>query len=116
LIARVSICDGSGFLFTGLRFTRGLLRGRGHSRQGLFQAFQIRRFREMLIEPGLQRPLHVFGQAVPAQSHKIDAPPLANDRLKILDDGVVRLEFKKPWSDGDGRGEAAWGRGGAGRP
>ena len=43
-------------------------------------------------------------------------PPLANDRLKILDDGVVRLEFKKPWSDGDGRGEAAWGRGGAGRP
>jgi hypothetical protein len=27
-------------------------------------------------------------------------PPLANDRLKILDDNVVRLEFKKPWSDG----------------
>jgi hypothetical protein len=27
-------------------------------------------------------------------------PPLANDRLKILDDGEVRLEFKKPWSDG----------------
>ena len=27
-------------------------------------------------------------------------PPLANDRLKILDDGLVRLEFKKPWSDG----------------
>ena len=27
-------------------------------------------------------------------------PPLANDRLKILDDEVVRLEFKKPWSDG----------------
>jgi hypothetical protein len=27
-------------------------------------------------------------------------PPLANDRLRILDDGVVRLEFKKPWSDG----------------
>ncbi|MGC9986625.1 MAG: transposase zinc-binding domain-containing protein [Polyangia bacterium] len=26
-------------------------------------------------------------------------PPLANDRLKILDDKVVRLEFKKPWSD-----------------
>ena len=23
-------------------------------------------------------------------------PPLANDRLKILDDSVVRLEFKKP--------------------
>ena len=27
-------------------------------------------------------------------------PPLANDRLKILDDGDVRLELKKPWSDG----------------
>jgi Putative transposase len=27
-------------------------------------------------------------------------PPLANDRLKILDDGNVRLAFKKPWSDG----------------
>ena len=26
-------------------------------------------------------------------------PPLANYRLKILDDSVVRLEFKKPWSD-----------------
>jgi hypothetical protein len=27
-------------------------------------------------------------------------PPLANDRLKILDDNLVRLDFKKPWSDG----------------
>jgi hypothetical protein len=27
-------------------------------------------------------------------------PPLANDRLKLLDDGDVRLEFKRPWSDG----------------
>ena len=27
-------------------------------------------------------------------------PPLANDRLKLLDDNLVRLEFKKPWSDG----------------
>ena len=27
-------------------------------------------------------------------------PPLANDRLNILDDGNVRLEFKKAWSDG----------------
>ena len=26
-------------------------------------------------------------------------PPFANDRLKILDDGNVKLEFKKPWSD-----------------
>ena len=41
---------------------------------------------------------------------------LANDRLKILDDENVRLEFKKPWSDGDGRGEAARGRGWAGWP
>jgi hypothetical protein len=43
-------------------------------------------------------------------------PPLANDRLHILPDGAVRLDFKKPWSDGDGRGEAAWGRGWVGRP
>ena len=27
-------------------------------------------------------------------------PPLANDRLKILDEGNVRLELKRPWSDG----------------
>ena len=27
-------------------------------------------------------------------------PPLANDHLKILDDGNVRLELKKAWSDG----------------
>jgi len=27
-------------------------------------------------------------------------PPLANDRLSLLDDGNVRLDFKKPWSDG----------------
>ena len=27
-------------------------------------------------------------------------PPLANDRLKIVDDNHVRLDFKKPWSDG----------------
>src|SRR5512136_2421450 len=27
-------------------------------------------------------------------------PPLANDRLHILPDGPVRLDFKKPWSDG----------------
>ena len=26
-------------------------------------------------------------------------PPFANDRLKILDDGNVKLEFKKPWAD-----------------
>jgi len=26
-------------------------------------------------------------------------PPLANDRLKILDDGNVRIEFKKRWSE-----------------
>jgi hypothetical protein len=34
-------------------------------------------------------------------------PPLANDRLKILDDGDVRLEFKKPWSDGTSSVELA---------
>jgi hypothetical protein len=27
-------------------------------------------------------------------------PPLANDRLKILDDDKVRIQLKKPWSDG----------------
>jgi hypothetical protein len=27
-------------------------------------------------------------------------PPLANDRVKILDENLVRLELKKPWSDG----------------
>jgi hypothetical protein len=27
-------------------------------------------------------------------------PPLANDRLHILPNGKVNLEFKKPWSDG----------------
>ncbi len=27
-------------------------------------------------------------------------PPLANDRLGILDEGDVRLDFKRPWSDG----------------
>jgi hypothetical protein len=27
-------------------------------------------------------------------------PPLANDRLSILDDGNVRLDFKRPWSNG----------------
>jgi Putative transposase len=27
-------------------------------------------------------------------------PSFANDRLQILDDGNVRLDFKKPWSDG----------------
>jgi hypothetical protein len=34
-------------------------------------------------------------------------PPLANDRLKILDDGTVKLEFKKPWSDGTSSVELA---------
>lgn len=43
-------------------------------------------------------------------------PPLANERLSILEGGNVRLELKRPWSDGDGRGAAAWGRGGAYRP
>ena len=34
-------------------------------------------------------------------------PPLANDRLKILDDGDVSLQFKKPWSDGTASVELA---------
>jgi hypothetical protein len=34
-------------------------------------------------------------------------PPLANDRLKILDDGNVKLKFKKPWSDGTSSVELA---------
>ena len=34
-------------------------------------------------------------------------PPLANDRLKILDDQVVRLDFKKPWADGTSSVELA---------
>jgi hypothetical protein len=29
---------------------------------------QVGGLREMLIEPGIQRPLYVFGQGVPAQS------------------------------------------------
>jgi hypothetical protein len=35
-------------------------------------------------------------------------PLLANDRLQIQGDGNVRLDFKRPWSDGEGCGEAAW--------
>ena len=34
-------------------------------------------------------------------------PPLANDRLKILADGNVKLELKKPWSDGTSSVELA---------
>jgi len=43
-------------------------------------------------------------------------PPLAKERLTLLPDNRVRLELKRPFRDGDGRGEAAWGRGRAGRP
>jgi len=43
-------------------------------------------------------------------------PPIANDRLQELPDGRLALRFKQAWRDGDGRGEAAWGRCGAGRP
>jgi hypothetical protein len=43
-------------------------------------------------------------------------PPIANDRLQELPDGRLALRFKQAWRDGDGRGEAAWGRGRAGRP
>ena len=34
-------------------------------------------------------------------------PPLANDRLHILPDGSVTLDFKKPWSDGTSSVELA---------
>jgi hypothetical protein len=34
-------------------------------------------------------------------------PPLANDRLTIIDDAHVRLDFKKPWSDGTSAVELA---------
>jgi hypothetical protein len=34
-------------------------------------------------------------------------PPFANNRLKILDDGNVKLELKKPWSDGTSSVELA---------
>ena len=43
-------------------------------------------------------------------------PPLSQERLTLLPDHRVRLTLKRPWSDGDGRGAAAWGRGRAGRP
>jgi len=43
-------------------------------------------------------------------------PPLAKERLTLLPDNRVRLELKRPFRDGDGRGEAAWGMGRAGRP
>jgi hypothetical protein len=43
-------------------------------------------------------------------------PPIANDRLQQLSDGRLALRFKQAWRDGDGRGEAAWGGCGAGRP
>jgi hypothetical protein len=43
-------------------------------------------------------------------------PPIAHDRLSKLADGRLALQFKQPWRDGDGRGEAAWGRCGVCRP
>jgi hypothetical protein len=43
-------------------------------------------------------------------------PPLSQERLTLLPDNRVRLTLKRSWSDGDGRGAAAWGRGRAGRP
>jgi hypothetical protein len=42
-------------------------------------------------------------------------PPIANDRLQELPDGRLALRFKQAWRDGDGRGEAAWGRGQGGQ-
>ena len=43
-------------------------------------------------------------------------PPLSQERLTVLPDHRVRLTLKRPWSDGDGRGAAACGRCGVGRP
>ena len=43
-------------------------------------------------------------------------PPIANDRLSELPDGRLALQLKQRWRNGDGRGEAAWGRGRVGRP
>jgi hypothetical protein len=34
-------------------------------------------------------------------------PPLANDRVSVLDDGNVRLDFKRAWSDGTSAVELA---------
>jgi len=58
---------------------------------------------------GQHRGFNLHGATKVAANHEqgrlalckyILRPPLANDRLKILDDSLVRLEFKKPWSDG----------------
>ena len=43
-------------------------------------------------------------------------PPIADDRLSELPDGRLALKLKQAWRDGDGRGEAAGGRGRVGRP
>jgi hypothetical protein len=43
-------------------------------------------------------------------------PPIANDCLSQLPDGRLALKLKQVWRNGDGRGEAAWGRGRVGRP
>jgi hypothetical protein len=51
----------------------------------------------------LQAATHVAANDKPGRERLcryILRPPLANDRLSILDDGNVRLAFKKPWSDG----------------
>jgi hypothetical protein len=51
----------------------------------------------------LQAATHVAANDKPGRERLcryILRPPLANDRLHILDDGNVRLEFKRPWSNG----------------
>jgi hypothetical protein len=51
----------------------------------------------------LQAATHVAANDKPGRERLcryILRPPLANDRLSILDDGNVRLEFKRPWSNG----------------
>jgi len=51
----------------------------------------------------LQAATHVAANDKPGRERLcryILRPPLANDRLKIVDDSLLRLDFKKPWSDG----------------
>lgn len=38
--------------------------------------------------------------ASPSLCRYILRPPLANERLRLLGDGRVTVEFKRPWSDG----------------
>jgi hypothetical protein len=56
-----SACGGSGSVVAGDRATSGPRSRSG--RENLFKLMQVGRLREVLIEPGLERPLYVFGKA-----------------------------------------------------